>query len=108
VGGPLEENNRVGETKHWLERRAELDPGNKYANFYCGMILTDKARKLLPNFGRLPASPEPDLPSLRTKVGPLLEEASRHFDHALTLDRAWGAEEKARPFPLNRWRLSYM
>jgi tetratricopeptide (TPR) repeat protein len=85
---PLEEErDRLEEAKHWLERLAELDPEHKYANFYCGMILTTRARKLLPNYGRLPPLPEPDLTSLRAKVGPLLEEAKRHLSRALSLDR---------------------
>ncbi len=80
-----QENNRMDEAKQWLEYLLELDPRHKYANFYCGLILTDKARKLLPNYGRFPPLPEPDLASLRMKVGPLLEEASRHLTRALAL-----------------------
>ncbi len=82
---PLEENDRMDEAKQWLERLAELYPEHKYANFYCGMILTFKARKLLPNYGRYPALPEPDLASLRMKARPLLEEATRHLERALAL-----------------------
>jgi hypothetical protein len=40
---PDEQIDRLDEAKHWLERLAELDPRNNYANFYCGMILTTKA-----------------------------------------------------------------
>ncbi len=80
-----EQNDRVDETKQWLERLAELDPENEYANSYCGMILIMKAHRLLPNYGQLPPVPEPDLASLRAKVGPLLEEARRHLARALAL-----------------------
>jgi tetratricopeptide (TPR) repeat protein len=83
---PLDEtNDRMDEAKQWLERLLELQPEHKYANFHCGMILSGKARKLLPNYGRYPVPPEPDLASLRLKVSPLLEEASRHLSRALTL-----------------------
>jgi hypothetical protein len=80
-----EQNDRLDESKQWLECLAQLDPEHKYANFYCGMILSEKARKLLPNYGRLPSVPEPDLASLRAKAGSLLEEASRHLSRALIL-----------------------
>jgi len=83
-----EENDRMDEAKQWLERLVELHPEHKYANFYCGMILSAKARKLLPNYGRFPPWPEPDLASLRMKVSPLLEEASRHLARALALHGA--------------------
>ena len=88
---PLEESDRMDEAKQWLERLAELYPEHKYANFYCGMILSAKARKLLPSYGRFPPLPEPDLASLRTKVSPLLEQASRHLARTLTLDREHAA-----------------
>ena len=80
-----EQNDRMDEAKHWLERLLELNPGHKYANSQCGMILIAKAHKLIPNYGRFPSVPEPDLPSLRPKVGPLLEEARRHFARALSI-----------------------
>ena len=80
-----EQKDRMDEAKKWLERLAELDPENKYANCYCGMILSGKARKLLPNYGRLPPVPEPDLASVRAKAGPLLEEAHLHLARALAL-----------------------
>ena len=85
---PLDEgNDRMDEAKRWLERLVEIRPEHKYANVYCGMILSAKARKLLPNYGRYPVSPEPDLASLRMKAGPLLDEASRHLERALALHR---------------------
>src|SRR5689334_1956911 len=56
---PLDEgNDRMDEAKRWLERLVEIRPEHKYANVYCGMILSAKARKLLPNYGRYPISPE--------------------------------------------------
>jgi tetratricopeptide (TPR) repeat protein len=83
---PLDEaSDRMDEAKRWLERLVELNPEHKYANFYCGLILCSKARKLMPSYGRFPRSPEPDLASLRIKVGALLEEASRHLAHALAV-----------------------
>jgi hypothetical protein len=51
------------------------------------MILATKARKLLPNYDRLPPVPEPDLLSLRAKAGPLLEEAKRYLLRALSSER---------------------
>jgi tetratricopeptide (TPR) repeat protein len=77
-----EEADRMDDAKQWFEHLAELNPQHTHANFYAGMILTTKARKLLPNFGRFPSVPEPDLPSRRRLVEPLLEEASRHFARA--------------------------
>jgi len=77
-----EENGRADEAICWLERLAELDPTDYNPNLSCATLLTMGARKLLPNYGRFPALPEPDLPSLRTKVGPLLDEASRHLTRA--------------------------
>jgi tetratricopeptide (TPR) repeat protein len=82
---PDEQIDRLDEAKHWLERLAELDPQNDYANFYCGVILTTKAQKLLPNYGPVPSTPEPDLASRRISVEPLLDEASRHLERAATL-----------------------
>jgi hypothetical protein len=49
------------------------------------MILTTMAQRLLPNYGRLPSTPEPDLASRRIRVEPLLDEASRHLVRAATL-----------------------
>jgi tetratricopeptide (TPR) repeat protein len=80
-----EQNDRVDEAKQWLERLAELDPENKYANSHCGMILMMKAHRLLPHYGQLPPVPETDLLSLRAEVGPWLEEARRHLARALAL-----------------------
>ena len=77
-----EEADRLDNAKQWFERLAELNPEHTHANFYVGMILTTKARKLLPNFGQFPSTPEPDLSSRRRLVEPLLEEASRHFARA--------------------------
>jgi tetratricopeptide (TPR) repeat protein len=82
---PSEQNDHMNEAKQWLEYLLELDPGHKYANFHCGLMLTAKAGKLLPNYERFPPLPEPDLASLRMKVGPLLEEASRHLARAIAL-----------------------
>ena len=79
-------NDRLDEAKAWLERLLELEPEHKYANFHCGLILNAKAHKVLPNYCRFPWRPEPDLASLRTKVGPLLEEAVRHLERALVLN----------------------
>jgi tetratricopeptide (TPR) repeat protein len=81
-----EEKNRAEEEKQWFDRLAEVYPEHKYANFHCGLIASTQARKLLPNYGRLPPVPEPDLASLRTKVATLLEEAKRHLSRALILD----------------------
>jgi tetratricopeptide (TPR) repeat protein len=78
-----EENDRMDDAKWWLKRLAEVDPGNKYTDLYCGILLSGKARKLLPNYGCLPSSPEPNPTSLQTKVGPLLEEAMLHLTRAL-------------------------
>ena len=78
-----EDNDRLDEAKRWLERLAEVDPTNYYPDFYCGIWLSTKARKLLPNYGQLTAVPDSNLPSLRTKAGPLLEEARRHLTRAL-------------------------
>jgi len=82
-----EENRRLDEAKQWLERLAEVDPENRYANYYCGMLLCNKAHKLLPSHGRLPELPERELASLHKKVGPLLEEAKRHLSRVLSLDQ---------------------
>ena len=41
----------------------------------------------MPNCGRYPAVPEPDLASLRKKVSPVLEEAVRHLERASAFDR---------------------
>ncbi|MFL6446164.1 MAG: tetratricopeptide repeat protein [Bryobacteraceae bacterium] len=84
---PLDESDRFDEAKRWLDRLLELYPEHKYANFYCGMILIAQAHKLLPDYGRFPPLREPDLPSLRLKVGPMLEEASRYFTRQLTVVR---------------------
>ncbi len=84
----------MDEAKQWLERLLEIRPEHKHANVQCGMILSAKARKLLPNYGRYPASAEPDLSTLRDKAGPLLDEASRHLMRAITLYD----EQTAAPF----------
>jgi tetratricopeptide (TPR) repeat protein len=74
----------------WLERFAEVCPGNKFSHVYCGLILKDRAGKLLPNHGLgiMPPVPRPDLALLGEQAGPLLDEASRHFSIALTIDPA--------------------
>ena len=83
---PVDEgNDRMEEAKRWLERLLEVRPEHKYANVYCGMILVAKAQKLLPNYGRYPVPPEPDLATLRMQAGPLLDEANRHLTRALAL-----------------------
>lgn len=92
-----EDGNRLDDAKQWFERLAELNPKHTHANFYVGMILSMKARKLLPNFGRLPSVPEPDLPSRRVIVEPLLEEASRH----LTRAQAVSGDQTAAAFSLD-------
>ena len=54
------------------------------------LLLSMKARKLLPNYGGSTSLPDHDRASLRTKVGPLLEEASHHLTRVLarlTLDQ---------------------
>ncbi len=78
-----EENDRVDEAKHWLKRLVDVDPTNKHADLHCAILLSMKARKLLPNYGGSASLPGDDLVSLRTKVGPLLEEASHHLKRAL-------------------------
>jgi tetratricopeptide (TPR) repeat protein len=85
-----EENNRMEEAKQWFERLADIYPDHKYANFYCGLIASMGARKLLPNYGRFPRPPETqeDRRSLRAKAGPLLEYGRRHLSRTLTLDPA--------------------
>ena len=82
---PLDNADRYDDAKRWLERLAELAPAHTYANFQCGLLLTSKAHKLLPNYGRFPSVPEPDLASLRAKAGPVLEEARQHLARALAL-----------------------
>ncbi len=83
---PLDEaNDRFDEAKHWLERLLEVRPDHKDADVQCGLILRAKAGKLVPNYGRYPAPPEPDLASLRSQVEPLLDEASRHLERASAL-----------------------
>jgi len=55
-------------------------------------MLSTKARRLLPD--GLPSLPDHDRASLRTKVGPLLEEARHHLTRALarlTLDQEHAA-----------------
>jgi tetratricopeptide (TPR) repeat protein len=92
---PLDEgNDRMSEAKRWLERLVEVRPDHQYANVYCGMILSARARKLLPNYGQYPTGPEPDLASLRRKAGPLLDEAGRHLARALALH----GEQTAAPY----------
>jgi tetratricopeptide (TPR) repeat protein len=54
-----EENGRADEAICWLERLAELDPTDYDPNLSCATLLTMEARKLLPNYGRFPAFPEP-------------------------------------------------
>ncbi len=86
---PLDdENNRMEQAKQWFERLAQVNPHHKYANYQCGFIACTQAQKLLPNYGWFPisAETEEDRRSLRTKVGPFLEEATRHLSRALTLD----------------------
>ncbi len=82
-GSVNEENDRVEEAKHWLKRLVDLDPTNKYADLHWGILLSMKARKLLPNYGWSTSLPDHDRASLRTKVGPLLEEASHHLTRGL-------------------------
>lgn len=82
---PLGEEDHMYEAKQWLERLLELQPNHKHANFYCGMILSGKARKLLPNYGRFPPGSLPDPPSLRMRARPLLQEARWHLERALAL-----------------------
>ncbi len=79
------ENDRMDEAKRWLERLLEVRPDHKHANVHCGMILIGKTRKLLPNYGHYPVRPEPNLPILRAKAEPLLDEASRHLARAIAL-----------------------
>jgi tetratricopeptide (TPR) repeat protein len=89
-----EENDRVDEAKEWLKRLADVDPTNKYADLHCGILLSIKARKLLPDYGGLASLPDHERASLRTKVGPLLEEARHHLTRALgrlTLDQEHAA-----------------
>lgn len=93
---PLDDaNDRVDEAKRWLERLLEVRPHDKWADVCCGMILSMKAGKLLPNYGRYPAAPEPNLGSLRKKAGPLLAEAERHLARAIAL---YGEETAAPHF----------
>jgi tetratricopeptide (TPR) repeat protein len=89
-----EENDRVDEAKQWLKRLADVDPTNKYADLHCGILLSIKARKLLPDYGGSASLPDHERASLRTKVGPLLEEARHHLTRALarlTLDQEHAA-----------------
>jgi len=82
---PLDKDDRANEAKQWLERLLELEPEHKYADFQCGLVLMSKARKLLPNYGRFPQGPDPDLPSDAMQARPFLEEAKQHLERALAL-----------------------